>query len=417
MTASIYLDHAATTPLDPRVREAMEPFLSGLYGNPSSLHQAGREARRAVDEARRQVAELFAADPSEIVFTASGTESDNMALTGVLALSGFRDSHLITSAIEHPAILETCNHLTRQGVAVTRVPVDADGMVDPATVAAAIRPETRLISIMAANNVVGTIQPVAEIGRIARARGVLFHTDAVQAAGKIPLDLRVLPVDLLSVSAHKLHGPKGVGALYVRRGVRLEPLVHGGGQENGLRSATPNVMGIAGLGRAAEIARQEMAEEAARLVGLRERIIDGIAARVPGVYSIGHRFRRLPGHICLGFSGLEGDAITLLLILDELGIAVSSGSACSASHAGEPSYILLAMGFDPVRARGSLRITLGRFNTIEEVDRFLELLPAAIGRLRPMASRTATGVPPMPGIWPDSSPATGLPGKRDAQCR
>jgi cysteine desulfurase len=265
--------------------------------------------------------------------------------------------------------------------------------VDPAALQSALRPETKLVSIMAANNVVGTVQPVSELARVAHGHGTLFHTDAVQAVGKIPLNVRETPIDLLSISAHKLHGPKGVGALYIRKGVKIEPLVHGGGQERGLRSATENVAGIVGLGCAAELARTEMSTENVRLVGLRERIIDTVKKTIPGVYLIGHPTQRLPGHICLGLAGLEGEAIKLLLAMDEAGIAVSSGSACSAHHAGEPSHILVAMGFDPVRARGSLRITLGRFNTDEEVDRFLEILPKAVASLRPMTTHYAAAKP------------------------
>jgi cysteine desulfurase len=385
MARPIYFDHSATTPLDPRVRTAMEPFLTDAFGNPSSLHTAGREARAAIDQARSQVAHLLHAGPGEIVFVASGTEADNLAIIGALSASGPPSGHIVVSAIEHPAVLATCEHLKRSGVAVTEVPPGSDGILDPAAVADAIRPDTRLVSVMAANNVVGTLQPIAAIGAIARGRGVLFHTDAVQALGKVPIDVSAMHIDLLSMSAHKLHGPKGVGALFVRKGVALSPIVHGGGQERGLRSATENVAGIVGFGRAAAIASDEMASEATRLVALRDRILDTLAGALPHAYLIGHRYKRLPGHICLGIAGYEGETIKLLLALDEAGVAVSTGSACSAHHAGEPSSILLAMGFDPIRARGSLRITLGRLNTDAEVDRFLELLPRAVAALRPLA--------------------------------
>ena len=387
MVEPIYFDHSATTPLDPRVVQAMEPWLGATFGNPSSLHWAGRQAREAVELARCQVAALLNAQPNEIIFTASGTEADNLALRGVIEALGPGDHHLVTSAIEHPAILNTCRYLERRGVEVTYLPVSVEGIVNPTDLIQALRPTTRLVSIMAANNVVGTLQPVTELGRIARTRGVLFHTDAVQAAGKIPFDMQAQPVDLLSMSAHKLHGPKGIGLLYVREGVPLAPLIHGGGQERGLRSATENVAGIVGLGLAAELARVEMADEAARLVHLRDRLIDQVTATIPNAYLVGHRYRRLPGHICLGFAGQEGEAIKLLLALDAAGIAISTGSACSAHHATEPSYILRALGFDPLQARGSLRITLGRFNTDAEVDRFLEVLPPLVGELRPITSR------------------------------
>jgi cysteine desulfurase len=383
----IYFDNSATTPLDPRVRIAMEPFLGEIFGNASSLHTEGRRARAAVDDARQKVARLLHASADEIVFTASGTEADNLALLGALSASGPVTGHIVVTAIEHPAVLATCRHLQRLGVTVTEIQPDRDGLVDPASVAAAIRPNTRLVSVMAANNVVGTLQPLAAIGALARQRGVLFHTDAVQAFGKVPLDVEAVNIDLLSLSAHKLHGPKGVGALFVRKGVALGPIVHGGGQERGLRSATENVAGLVGLGRAAEIAEAEMSAEAARLVTLRERILDEVTSAIPNVYLIGHRLRRLPGHVCLGIAGYEGEAIKLLLRLDEAGIAISTGSACSAHHAGEPSSVLLAMGFDPVRARGSLRITLGRFNTADEIDRLLETLRAAVAELRPITRR------------------------------
>lgn len=390
MAERIYFDNSATTPLDPRVTEAMLPFLDATFGNPSSLHWAGREARQAVDDARTQVAALLNADASEIVFTASGTEADNLALLGVVEALGWRDIHIITSAIEHPAILETTRYLERHGIAVTYLPVNADGIVEPSALRAALRPNTRLVSIMAANNAVGTLQPIGELSQIARAHGALFHTDAVQAAGKIPLDVRAKQIDLLSLSAHKLNGPKGIGALFIRNGVTIAPFVHGGGQERGLRSATENVAGIVGLGRAAEIARAEMSAEASRLVGLRDRIIETISATLPNAYLIGHRYRRLPGHVCLGLAGQEGEAIKLLLALDQAGIAISTGSACSASHASEPSYILLAMGFDPIRARGSLRVTLGRFNTDVEVDYFLHVLPCVAADLRPISTHILT---------------------------
>ena len=385
MDARIYFDHAATTPIDPRVRQAMEPYLNGSFGNPSSMHTPGRQAHAAVDEARADVAALIGAHPGEIVFTASGTEADNLALRGVLEGRGEGD-HLIVSAFEHPAVIETAKHLERLGVEVTLLPVDDDGIVSPAAVASALRAHTRLVSIMTANNVIGTIQQVHELAEHTHRHGALFHTDAVQAAGKVPLDVTRTPIDLLSLSAHKLHGPKGVGALFVRTGVHLRPIVFGGGQERGLRSATENVAGIVGFGHAADIARSEMGAETARLVGLREQLYEGISESIPNAYFIGDRYRRLPGHLCLGFAGQEGEAVKLLLKLDEQGIAVSSGSACSANHVGEPSYALTAMGLDPIRARGSLRITLGRGSTQKEVDRLLEVLAPTVQSLQTVAS-------------------------------
>jgi len=391
MASRIYFDHSATTPVDPRVRAAMDPYLNGRCGNPSSLHYEGREARNAVENARAQVAALLNADPSEIIFTASGTEADNLALVGAIrAADGVH--HLITSTIEHAAVLETCRFLERTGTQVTYLPVDNTGLVDLESLLFALRPDTRLVSIMAANNVVGTLQPIAELAHIARAHGALFHTDAVQAAGKVPLDVNKLGVDLLSLSAHKLHGPKGIGALYVRRGVSLNPIVFGGGQERGLRSATENVAGIVGLGTAAALAREEMAAEAARLGAWRAQILRNLRESVPQAYLIGHPVKRLPGHLCLGFAGQEGEMLNLLLALDEAGVAVSTGSACSSAHAGTTEKILEAMGFDSQRARGLLRVTLGRFNTEDEVNRFLRILPQAVASLAPKENVTSYAI-------------------------
>ncbi|MGA2036376.1 MAG: cysteine desulfurase family protein [Acidimicrobiales bacterium] len=390
MIDRVYFDNAATTPLDPAVAQAMHPWLDGRFGNASSLHAQGRLAREAVDQARQQVAALLNADPAELVFTGSGTEADNLALIGLAETFAPGDCHIVTSAIEHPAILSTCSYLARRGVEVTYLPVSGDGIVDPAALEGSLRRTTRLVSVMAANNVVGTVQPITDLARIAHEHGALFHTDAVQAVGKLPLDVRAQSIDLLSLSAHKLNGPQGVGALYLRKGVELEPLVHGGGQERGLRSGTESVAGLVGLGQASELARVTLAEENARLVLLGERILRDLASRLPHAYLIGDRYRRLPGHLCVGFQGQEGEAIRLLLTLDELGIAVSTGSACSAHHAGEPSSVLLAMGFDPVGARGSLRITLGRFSTDADIDRLLEVLPEAVESLRPITTHLVT---------------------------
>jgi cysteine desulfurase len=388
----IYFDHSATTPLDPRVVEAMLPFYGVNFGNPSSLHWAGQQAKQAIVEGRRQVADLFHAGPDEIIFTASGTEADNMVLMGVAMRYQPKDCHIITSSFEHPAILETCKYLDKMGYPISYLPVTSDGIVEPQALRQALRPNTRLVSVMAANNVVGTLQPVGELARITKEHGALFHTDAVQAVGKIPLHVDTMPIDFISMSAHKLHGPKGIGALYIRRGTVIEPLVHGGGQERNLRSATENVAGIVGFGQAASIASAEMSAEASRLVSLRDRIIAGIQAQIPNAYLIGHPYKRLPGHICLGFAGQEGEAMHLMLALNDEGIAVSTGSACSAQHGGQPSYILMAMGMDPVRARGSLRITLGRFNTDLEADTFLQVLPSLTESLRHITSRSFAAV-------------------------
>jgi cysteine desulfurase len=382
----IYFDNAATTPVDPRVAEAMKPFLYGAFGNPSSMHTEGLQARQAIEQARQQVAGLLGCKPSEVVFTGSGTEADNMAIAGVFRALQERPFHLITSSIEHPAVLEVCTYLAACGAQVSYLPVDGNGSVSPDDLVKAIRPETRLISIMAANNVTGVLQPVAELGRIARERDVLFHTDAVQAAGKAPLNFERDNISLLSLSAHKMYGPKGVGVLIMREGTPFSPLIFGGGQEGNRRSATENVAGIAGLGAACDICSREMADDAAREVRIRERLIDGVEGLAPNAYLIGHRYRRLPGHICIGFQGMEGEAIKMLLALDEQGFAVSTGSACSSHKASEPSYVLSAMGFDPFRARGALRITLGRFNTEREVDAFLGLFPKVVAGLRSIKS-------------------------------
>ena len=382
MSGRIYFDHSATTPLDPRVLEAMLPFLADSFGNASSQHAEGRKAREAVETARAQVATLLNADANEIIFTGSGTEADNLALIGAVR-AGVGPAHVITSPIEHAAILKTCEHLEESGVKITHLPVDSEGLVDSLDLEAALRPETRIVSVMAASNLVGTIQPIAELAEITTEHGALFHTDAVQAGGKIPIDVKRTPLDLVSLSAHKLHGPKGIGALFVRRGVELAPIVFGGGQERSLRSATENVAAIAGFGVAAEIARKEMEAEATRLRNLREKIVGVLADTVPQAYVIGHPQKRLPGHLSLGFAGQEALAGRLVQLLDRAGVAVSAGSACNADHADKPSHVLLTMGYDSERARGLVRITLGRFNTEAEVERFLEILPRLVADLNP----------------------------------
>ena len=374
MPSRIYFDHSATTPLDPRVLAAMEPFLDGAFGNPSSLHEEGRAAREAVETARAQVAALIGALPEEIIFTGSGTEADNLALIGAVRASG-KPGHVVTSSIEHAAILETCRFLTASGTKITHLPVDAEGIVRTDSLLRALHSNVTIVSVMAANNVVGTIQPIEELAQLTKLHGVLFHTDAVQAGGKIPLNVNRLHVDLLSLSAHKLHGPKGVGALYVRKGVQLSPIVFGGGQERGLRSATENVAAIVGFGAAAAIAQEEVATESERLLRFRQRIARELSEKFPDSYLFGHPVLRLPGHLSFGFRGREKDLGTLLTALDRAGVAVSAGSACSAHHSGEPSSVLLAMGYDAERARGLLRLSLGRFNTQAEIDRFLKILP------------------------------------------
>ena len=378
MSSRIYFDHSATTPIDPRVLEAMLPYLGWTFGNPSSLHQEGRAAREAVETARMQVADLIGAEPDEIVFTASGTEADNLALIGTVRASG-KPGHIVTTKIEHAAILQTCRHLASTGTKITYLPVDRDGIVSTSSLLRVLQENATLVSIMTANNVVGTVQPIEELAHLTKLNGALFHTDAVQAGGKMRLDVNELRVDLLALSAHKLHGPKGVGALYVRKRTGLAPIIFGGGQEQGLRSATENVAGIVGFGAAAAIAKGELSEEAERLREFRETIVEELQRCCPDCYIFGHRAQRLPGHLSIGFHGREREVGEILTRLDNAGIAVSAGSACSANHSGEPSGVLLAMGYDDEQARGLIRISLGRFNTRQEVSLFLKVMVEVIG--------------------------------------
>ncbi len=379
----IYLDNAATTAVLPEVVEAMLPYFTQVYGNASSIHGPGREAKRALENARRQVAKaLNAAIPQEIYFTAGGSESDNWAIKG--AAFAHQRGHIITTAIEHHAVLHTCAWLEKQGFEVTYLPVDGYGRVTAAQVEAALRPDTILVSVMAANNEVGTIQPIAEIGALCRTKGVLFHTDAVQAVGAIPMDVQAMNIDLLSLSGHKLHGPKGVGALYIRKGVKVERLIHGGAQERGFRAGTENLPAIVGLGRAIEIAHANLAENAACMTVLRDRLIHGLMARVPGTRLNGHPTERLPGNVNLSFDKVEGEA--LLLRLDLMGVAGSSGSACT-SGTLDPSHVLLALGLSEAAANGALRLTLGADTTAEEIDAVLDILPPIVADLRRMVAR------------------------------
>lgn len=380
--STIYLDHAATTPPLKEVYEAMVPFISYEFGNPSSIYSMGRKARAAVEQARRRVAELIAAKPREIVFTSGGTESDNLALVGgVFALKN-EGSHIVTTAIEHHAVLESCRFLARMGFEFSIVGVDSSGIVDPDDISKAIGKKTVMVSVMHANNEVGTIQPIAEISKICREKEVCFHTDAVQSVGNIPVNVRELGVDMLSLSAHKIYGPKGVGALYVREGCAVERLVHGGEQERGLRAGTENVPGIVGLGVAAEAALLGLEERAKRIATFRDALIDGVLSTITGVHLNGHNLERLPNNAHFCFEGVEGEAVCLHL--DAAGICASTGSACS-SEALEPSHVLLAMGVGHELAQGSVRFTLGRDNTLEEVHRLIEILPPIIARLRAMA--------------------------------
>jgi len=378
----VYFDHAATTPPRPEVIEAMLPYLRERWGNPSSLHATGVRAAEGIERAREHIAALLGAQPDEIVLTGSGTEADNHALIGVSQALRDKGDHIITSAVEHHAILHTAAFLEECGLRVTYLPVDGAGMVDPPDVRDAITDKTVLVSIMHANNEVGTIQPIAEIGAICREREVLFHTDAVQTVGHVPINLREIHVDLLSLSAHKLYGPKGVGALYIREGACVRSYMHGGGQEQGRRAGTENVAGIVGLGEAARLAREEMAWEMSHNAGLCSLLIRGVRQHVPEVTETGHPCQRLPNNASFCVAGVEGESI--LLNLDLEGFAVSSGSACT-SGGLEPSHVLLAMGIPPEIARGSLRVSVGRDNTFEQVDRFLDVFPRVVERLRSMS--------------------------------
>jgi cysteine desulfurase len=375
----IYLDHAATTPLRPEAREAMEPFLGEVYGNPSSLHAAGQEARRALDDARDRVAAALGARAEEVVFTSGGTEADNLALIGRFLAERERRPHLVTVATEHHAVLDTCRFLEGLGAEVTLLPVDGDGLVDPDAVRRALTPRTAVVSVMYANNEIGTIAPLAEIGAIAREADVPLHTDAVQTVGALPLTMDALGVDLLSLSAHKFYGPKGVGALLVRRGTRLQPLQQGGGQERGRRAGTENLAGIVGMARALELAVAEREAEAPRQAALRDRLIEGIRAVVPEVVLNGHPTRRLPNNANVAFPGLEAEV--LLLNLDLEGVAASAGSACTAGSL-EPSYVLQAIGRARDLGRGSLRLTVGRGTTAEEIESVIDRLGGIVRRLR-----------------------------------
>ncbi len=375
----VYMDHAATTPVDPEVVEAMMPCFTEIYGNASSLHSFGREAHNAMEESRRKVAELINAHPEEVIFTAGGTESDNIAIKGVAYASRSRGDHIITSTIEHPAVLETCTSLEKQGFKVSYIPVDKSGLVDLEVLRRAVTERTILITIMHANNEIGTVEPIDEIAEIAEAKSIIFHSDAVQSAGKIPIDVKAIGLDLLSISAHKIYGPKGVGALYIKKGTRIEPIIHGGGHEKGLRSSTENIPGIVGLGKAAELAKGRMSEDTAHLTNLRDRLIKATLSDIEESYLNGHPTKRLPNNAHFRFTGIEGEA--LILNLDERGIAASTGSACSSKKL-LPSHVLMAIALDEVQAHGSLRLTLGRENTKEDVEYVLQVLPETVKKLR-----------------------------------
>ncbi len=388
MSDVIYLDHAATTPIDDEVMDAMLPYLKEKFGSASTLYSLGRETREAVEEARENVADLIGAAPEEIYFTSGGTESDNWAVFGVAAAKASKGKHIITSKIEHHAILEPCHALEKQGWAVTLLDVDENGFISLDALADAITDETALITIMHANNEIGTIEPVEQIGKIARERKIHFHTDTVQSVGHIPVNVDEIGCDSLAISAHKLYGPKGIGAMYVRKGARTERFMRGGGQENNRRAGTHNVPGIVALGKAAELAKRRMAEETAKTLALREALIAGIPARIKDVKLNGDPVKRLPNNVNFSFTGIEGESI--ILLMDMNGICVSSGSACT-SGSLDPSHVLMALGMKHEQAHGSLRMTLGKDNTMEQIKKVLDTLPGIVQRLREMSPIYAEG--------------------------
>ena len=387
MMPMVYLDHSATTPLDPEVLQAMMPYLTDEFGNASSVYGLGQAARQAIDQARDEVAAFYGVEAREIIFTSGGTEGDNLALRGIARRNADRGRHVITSTIEHDAVLRSAESLERDGFEVTRLSVDRFGSVDPDALRDALRPDTILVSIMHANNEIGTIEPISELVAVTREHSdAYFHTDAVQSTGKIATRLDELGVDLLSMSAHKLHGPKGTGCLVARSGVRLEPLMLGGGHERNRRAGTENVAGIVGLAKAVGIAQRDMANDIAHLTSLRDRLLRGVLDRIPAAEITGHPVTRLPHHASFLFQGVEGES--LLLQLDMEGIAASSGSACT-SGSLEPSHVILALGYPRERALGSLRLSVGKGNSDADVDLVLERLPDMVARLRAMAPISA----------------------------
>jgi cysteine desulfurase len=378
----IYMDHSATTPVAPAVLDAMVPYFNIKYGNASSLHSFGREAREALEESRVAVAGVLKAKPDEIIFTSGGTESDNLAIKGIAHRYQDKGKHIITTSIEHPAVLEVCRALTKAGFQVTYLPVNKEGLVELSSLESAIRDDTILISIMHANNEIGTIQPIEEIGKLAKEKDIFFHTDAVQSVGKIPTDVDKMGVDLLSLSAHKLYGPKGIGALYVRTGTRLQNIIQGGGHEKNLRSGTENVPGAVGLATAAKMAAESIDEEAKRLTRLRDWLAKAILDNIKEAWINGSMEKRLPGNLNFGFRYVEGES--LLLFLDSKGIAASTGSACSSKKL-EPSHVLRSLGLKPEECHGSLRIAMGRSNNQEQVEYVAKAIQEAVARFRAMS--------------------------------
>ena len=382
MKKVIYMDYAATTPTRPEVVQEMIPYFTENYGNPSSIYSISRETKKAVENSREKVAKALGARPDEIYFTAGGSESDNWTLKGVALANKDKGNHIITTQIEHHAVINTCKYLEKHGFDVTYLPVDEEGMINLDDLKNAITDKTILVSVMFANNEIGTIEPIAEVGKICKEKGIYFHTDAVQAVGNVPINVDEMNIDLLSLSAHKFYGPKGIGALYIRRGIKIHPLIHGGAQERSRRAGTENVPAIVGLGKAIEIADQNMDEHISKLTHLRDKLINGILDNIPYTRLNGHRTKRLPGNVNVCFRFIEGES--LLLLLDGIGVCGSSGSACS-SGSLDPSHVLLAIGLPHEIAHGSLRLTIGNGTTEEDVDYVLKNLPNIVKRLRDMS--------------------------------
>jgi cysteine desulfurase len=383
----IYLDNAATTQLDSRVLEAMMPFFTDFFGNASTLYAEGIQAKESLEKFRSKFAGFINAQNDEIIFTSGGTEANNLALKGIAFANKSKGNHIIVSAIEHDCILNTCKWLETQGFFITYLPVDENGFVDLEKLSRFINPKTILVSVMHANNEIGTIQPISEIGKLCKERNVYFHTDACQSFGKIPIDVEAQNISLMTLNAHKIYGPKGVGCLYIKKGTNITPLLHGGGQEFGLRSTTENIAGIAGFVKAAELCLNDMETESKRLLTLRNKLIETLQNRYEGFYVNGSLTQRLPNNLNFGISSLEGETIKLLLLLDEKGIAVSTGSACSNNDTTKSaSHVLQAIGKDPFEARGAIRLGLGRFNTADDIDYFAETLATIIKRLKPIFS-------------------------------
>ena len=382
MKELIYFDNAATTPIRPEVYEEIKPYIEEYFGNPSSIYSIARDSKKAIDKARQQVADALNAQPAEIYFTGCGSESDNWVLKGVSSALKNKGNHIITTCIEHHAILHTCEYLERNGFEVTYLPVDEYGKISLDDLKAAIRPETILVSVMFANNEIGTVEPIKEIGAICHEKGIYFHTDAVQAFGHIKIDVQDMNIDFLSISGHKIGAPKGIGALYIRKGCKIDNLIHGGQQERGRRAGTENVIGIVALGKAAEMAMAEIDEVTAKLTYLRDKLINSLLAKIDYARLNGHPVDRLPGNVNISFEFIEGES--MLLLLDNYGICASSGSACT-SGSLDPSHVLLAIGLPHEKAHGSLRISLGYQNTEEQVDKLIEVLPPIVQRLRDMS--------------------------------